>query len=116
MVQLISLLSGQKRYADAEAWLHKYMAQKPQDAAARVQLARLLAAQGKSQEAIAALQPLSGPAASPAINRALAGLYLDNKQYAEAAPLLRQLLEKNQTDGQLHFFFGRPQPHHLKHV
>ena len=53
MVMLINLLSRQKRYPEAEAWLTKYVAKNPQDSKARLQLGRFLASQGKSQEAIA---------------------------------------------------------------
>jgi Flp pilus assembly protein TadD len=116
MAQLIDLLIAQKRYADADAWLRKYADQNPQDTRARVQLGHLLAAEGKTAEAIAALQPLSGPGANPAINRALAELYLDNKQYTEAAPLLQQVLEKNQTDPQLHMDLGTALLHQLKYA
>jgi superkiller protein 3 len=116
MAQLIDLLIAQKRYADAEAWLRKYAAQNPQDAQARAQLGRLLAAEGKTSEAIATLQPLSGPGTSPATNRTLAELYLDNKQYAEAAPLLQQAMEKNQADPQLHMDLGLALLHLLKYA
>ncbi len=116
MAQLIDLLIAQKRFADADAWLHKYAAQNPQNAAARAQLGRLLAAEGKTADAIAMLQPLSGPAASPAINRTLAELYLDNKQYAEATPLLEQALEKIRNDPQLHLDLGIALLHQLKYA
>ncbi len=116
MAQLIDLLIAQKRYADADAWLRKYAIQNRQDARARVQLGRLLAAEGKTSEAIATLQPLSGPGASPATNRTLAELYLDNKQYAEAAPLLQEALEKNQADPQLHMDLGLALLHQLKYA
>lgn len=116
MVRLIDLLIAQKRFADAEAWLRKYTAQNPQDSSARAQIGRLLAAEGKISEAIAVLQPLSGAAANPAINRSLAELYLDNKQYAEAAPLLQQALEKDQADPQLHLDLGVALLHQLKYA
>jgi Flp pilus assembly protein TadD len=116
MTQLIDLLIAQKRYADADAWLRKYADQNPQDARARVQLGHLLAAEGKTAEAIATLQPLSGPGANPDVNRALAELYLDNKQYAEAAPLLQQVLEKNQADPQLHMDLGTALLHQFKYA
>ena len=53
--RLISLYLKQKRFADAESWLHKYISANPQNAAAQLQLGKLLAAEGKTQEAIAAL-------------------------------------------------------------
>jgi tetratricopeptide (TPR) repeat protein len=116
MAQLVNLLSSQKRYVDAETWLHKYVAQNPKDTAASVQLGKLLAAEGKTKDAIAVLQPLSGPAASPDINRTLAELYLDDKQYAEAAPLLQKSLEKNQADPQLRLDLGLALLHQLKYA
>src|SRR5262249_25109946 len=114
MAQLIDLLTGQTRFTDAESWLNKYVAQNPQSGSARAQLGRLLALQGKKDEAIAMLQPLSGPGASPAINRELAALYLDNKQYAEATPLLKMALEKSPDDPQLHVDLGVALLHQLK--
>jgi Flp pilus assembly protein TadD len=116
MAQLVDLLIRQKRYNDAETWLRKYVEQNPQDANARVQMARLLVAEGNKPEAIAMLQPLSGPAAGPALNRELAGLYLENKQYAEAMPLLRQALEKNANDPQLRLDLGIALLHQLKYA
>jgi Flp pilus assembly protein TadD len=116
MAGLIDLLISQKRYADADTWLRKYADQNPQDIRARVQLGRLFAAEGKTSDAIATLQPLSGPGASPIVNRTLAELYLDSKQYAEAAPLLQQALEKNQTDPQLHLELGTALLHQLKYA
>jgi tetratricopeptide (TPR) repeat protein len=106
IAKLIDLLIAQKRYADAESWLNKRLAQNAQDATTRLQLGRLQAAEGKNQEAIATLLPLSGATASPEINRDLADLYLAEKQYAEAAPLLQQLLENNPKDAQLHMDLG----------
>ena len=54
---LIGLYLKQKRFADAETWLHKYIAANPQNTAAQLQLGKLLAAEGKPQEAIAVLEP-----------------------------------------------------------
>jgi tetratricopeptide (TPR) repeat protein len=113
--KLIDLFIAQKRYADAEGWLNKRLAQNAQDATTRLQLGRLQAAEGKNQEAIATLLPLSGAAASPEINRDLADLYLAEKQYAEAAPLLQQLLENNGKDAQLHMDLGAALLHQHKY-
>jgi Flp pilus assembly protein TadD len=115
LAQLLDLLIAQKRYADAETWLHKYIEQNPQDTAGRVQLGRILAAEGKTTEAITLLQPLNQAGAGSSLNRTLGELYLDNKQYAEAAPLLQQALAQNQTDPQLHMDFGVALLHQLKY-
>lgn len=116
MARLIDLLRAQKRYADADAWLRKYAAQNPQDANAQLQLARLLAAEGKKEEAIAILKPLAGPAASAALNQQLAELYLDNKQYADAAIVLQQALAAGPRDPLLHFDLGLSLLHQLRYA
>jgi tetratricopeptide (TPR) repeat protein len=116
MAQLIDLLIAQKRYTDAETWLHKYADQNPQDAASHVQLGRILAAEGKTAEAIAILEPLSRTAPSPALDRTLGELYLDNKQYAQAGPLLQQAVGQNPRDPQLHMDLGLALLHQLKYA
>ena len=112
--RLINLLIKQKRYADAEPWLQKYIAQNPQDPAARVDLARLLAAENKLPDAISVLQPASG--ASPEAARELADLYVQNKQYALAEPLYRQLLSASPNDAQLHLGLGVSVLYQLKYA
>jgi Flp pilus assembly protein TadD len=116
MSSLIKVLGKQKRYDDAAAWLQKYVAQNPQDAKARVQLARLLASQNKTADAIAVLQPVNGATADPAVSRELAELYLQNKQYQQAAPLYQQALAGNPNDSELHFGLGLAQMHQLKYA
>jgi Flp pilus assembly protein TadD len=115
MAQLINLLASQKRYADAEVWLSKYLDQNPQDASARVQYARLLASEGKETEAIAALQAV-GPTARPAVAKELADLYLAGKQYKEAEAALQPLVEKDQRDPQLHLDLGIALLYQLKYA
>lgn len=112
--RLVNLLIQQKRYAGAEPWLKKYIAQNPQDPAARVDLARVLGSENKLPDAIAVLQPAS--AASPEAARELADLYVQNKQYALAEPLYRQLLSANPNDAQLHFGLGVSVLYQLKYA
>ncbi|HEX5433124.1 MAG TPA: tetratricopeptide repeat protein [Candidatus Angelobacter sp.] len=113
---LINLLLKQKRYADAKPWLQKYIAQHPQDPSARVDMARLLAAENKVPDAIAVLQPVSGAAGSPSATRELADLYLQNKQYALAEPLYRQLLSASPNDATLHLDLGVSVLYQLKYA
>jgi tetratricopeptide (TPR) repeat protein len=113
--RLIGLYLKQKRYSDAETWLHKYMAANPQNAAAQLQLGKLLAAEGKSQEAIATLEPVYKASPDPKIARDLAGLYLETKRYPAAADLLRPLIAQNPTDAQLHLDYGTALMHQLKY-
>ena len=116
MAKLIDLLRSQKRDADAETWLRKYVAQNPQDARASVQLARLLIAEGKKDEASAILKPMTGSAAGWQANQELGELYLDNKEYAEATPLLQQAVAANPRDAQLHYDLGVALLHQLKYA
>jgi tetratricopeptide (TPR) repeat protein len=116
MLRLINVLIQQKRYPDATTWLQKYITQDPQDASARVDLARLLASNGKVADAIAVLQPAAGSAGDRNATRELAQLYLQNKQYALAAPLYQQLLSTNANDAQLHAGLGVSLLYQLKYA
>jgi len=116
MAKLIDLLRAEKRDAEGETWLRKYVAQNPRDMRASVQLARLLIAEGKKDEAAAVLKPLTESPAGAQVNQELGELYLDNKQYAEAAPLLQQALAANPGDPQLHYDLGMALLHLLKYA
>jgi tetratricopeptide (TPR) repeat protein len=113
--RLISLYLKQKRFADAETWLHKYISANPQNAAAQLQLGKLLAAEGKTQEAIAVLEPLYKNSPDSKLARDLASLYLETKQYPAAADLLRPLIQQSPTDAQLHLDYGTALMHQLKY-
>jgi len=113
--QLIGLYLKQKRFADAESWLHKYIAANPQNTAAQLQLGKLQAAEGKPQEALATLEPLYKASPDPKLARDLAALYLETKQYPAAADLLRPLITQNPTDPQLYLDYGTALMHQLKY-
>ena len=113
--RLIDLYLKQKHYADAESWLRKYISANPQNTAAQAQMGKLLAAQGKSQEAIAALEPVYKTSADPKIAAELASLYLDTKQYAAASTLLRGLIEQSPNDAQLLLDYGSALMHQQKY-
>jgi tetratricopeptide (TPR) repeat protein len=113
--QLISLYLRQKRFADAESWLRKYISANPQSAAAQLQLGKLLAAEGKPQEAIAALEPVYKAAPDPKIAGVLASLYLETKQYPAAADRLRPLIAQNPNDPQLYLDYGSALMHQFKY-
>jgi Flp pilus assembly protein TadD len=115
MALLIDFLNRRQRYAEAESWLRKYLTQNPGDPSAVVLLGTTLAAEGKSDEAIALLQPLSTPS-SFGINQTLAELYVDQKKYAVATPLLQQLLEHNPSDPYLHLRLGIALRHQLQYA
>jgi tetratricopeptide (TPR) repeat protein len=113
--RLIGLYLKQKRFADAESWLHKYISANPQNTAAQLQLGKLLAGEGKMQEAIDMLEPLYKSSPDPKLARALASLYLETKQYPAAADLLRPLIAQSPTDAQLHLDYGTALMHQLKY-
>lgn len=113
---LISLYIRQKRYADAETWLKKYIAANPQNSAAQLELGKLLTAEGKTQEAIAQLAPAYQSSPDPKTARLLADLYIDAKQYPAAAALLQPLAAQNPQDAQLHFDYGSALLHQLKYA
>jgi tetratricopeptide (TPR) repeat protein len=114
--RLIGLYLKQKRYADAETWLRKYMSANPQNMAAQIQLAKLLAAQGKNKDAIAILEGLNTPSTDPKVAGELAGLYLENKQYDDAARLFQELTRNAPNDAQLHRAYGTALLHQLKYA
>jgi tetratricopeptide (TPR) repeat protein len=103
--RLIDLYLKQNRLPEAETWLQKYLTAHPQDTAAHVQMARILMAEGKTQEAASALEPLRN-SPDPAVRRELASLYMEGKQYDAAAAILQDLLQKNSADAQLHWNLG----------
>lgn len=114
--RLIGLYLKQKRFADAESWLHKYISANPQNSAAQLQLGKLQAAEGKTQEAIATLEPLYKVSPDPRTARDLASLYLETKQYPAAADLLRPLIVQSPADAQLHLDYGTALMHQLKYA
>ena len=77
---------------------------------------RGLAAEGKTTEAIAALQSINNSAADPAVSHELASLYLDSKQYDAAAKILQDLVQKNPKDGELHCNLGSAFLHQHKYA
>jgi len=115
VARLIDLYLKQKRYADAETWLRKYMAGNPQNVAAQVQLSKLLLAQGKTKEAISILESVNTAAPDPKATRELAGLYLEDKQYNDAARLFQELTQNGAQDAQLHRDYGTALLHLLKY-
>jgi tetratricopeptide (TPR) repeat protein len=113
--RLIALYLGQKRYADAETWLRKYSAANPSNTGAKTQLGKILAAEGKTQEAITFLESAYNAAPDPNLARELAALYLEAKQYDSAANLLQPLAAQSQKDAQLHLDYGSALLHQHKY-
>ncbi len=96
------------RLPEAEAELRKLVAAHPDQAGARVQLGRVLAAEGKNDDAIAELQ--AGAKLAPAdvsLQRDLADLYFIAKKNDLAEATYRTLLTASPNDAVLHQDLGK---------
>jgi tetratricopeptide (TPR) repeat protein len=97
-----------RRFAEAEEYLRKLVAAHPREAAAHIQLGRVLAAQGKNDEAIAELQTVAKPAAADvSVQRDLADLYFAAAKNEEAETAYRALLATHPNEAELHHDLGR---------
>lgn len=97
-----------RRFPEAEEYLQKIVAAQPGNAAAHVQLGRVLAAQGKNDAAAAELQ--AGAKLVPAdasVQRDLAELYATLGKNDQAEAEYRQLLANTPSDPELHRGLGQ---------
>jgi tetratricopeptide (TPR) repeat protein len=111
LAALSNLYMKAKRFPEAEAALRKYIGLGPFDGAAHVQLGRVLAAEGKNEEALKEFEwGMQGiNLGSPTGNwdgRELAALYETNKKYDQAAAQYKLLLQQNPDDPELHRALG----------
>lgn len=105
---LANLYMRGRRFPEAEEYLRKVVAARPENAAAHIQLGRVLAAEGKDDAAVAELQ--AGAKYAPAdvsVQRDLADLdtTLGKNDQAEAA--YRALLARYPNDPDLHRALGQ---------
>lgn len=112
--KLITLYLKQKRLPDAEIWLRRYIDKNPRSAVAQASLGKVLAAEGRTLEAIAVLQTANID--DPQISRQLALLYMENKQYDQAATLLQALIQGNPDDAELYLNLGEALLHQHKYA
>jgi tetratricopeptide (TPR) repeat protein len=97
-----------RRFPEAETELRKLVAAHPDEAAARIQLGRVLAAEDKNEDAIAELE--AGAKLAPAdisLRRDLADLYVLAKKNDQAEVAYRKLLAANPNDAALHQSLGK---------
>lgn len=97
-----------KRLPEAEVELRKLVALHPSEGAARIQLGRVLAAEGKNDDAIAELE--AGAKLAPedvSLQRDLADLYVIAKKYDQAETAYRTLLTASPNDAALHQSLGK---------
>ncbi|HEY3972270.1 MAG TPA: tetratricopeptide repeat protein [Candidatus Sulfotelmatobacter sp.] len=101
------------RLSEAEVELRKLAAVHPDRADVRIQLGRVLAADGKYDEAIAELQEgaklqsAKPTPPDPTLQRDLADLYVEAKKYDQAEAAYRALLTANPNDAALHQSLGK---------
>jgi tetratricopeptide (TPR) repeat protein len=105
---LANLYMQEKRFPDAEAMLRKLAAANTGDAVLHTQLGRVLAAEGKYDEASSEMDAgIKLAPKDPSALRDLADLELLSKKYVEAEPLYRQLLKTQPNDADLHHSLGK---------
>jgi tetratricopeptide (TPR) repeat protein len=105
---LANLYMLEKRFPDAEAMLRKLAGTRSGDAILHLQLGRVLAAEGKYDEASSEMEAgvKLAPNDSSAL-RDLADLDLLSKKYSEAEPRYRRLLNAQPKDADLHHSLGK---------
>jgi len=102
---LVNVSIAAKQYDEAEKNVREYLASNSADPQAHLLLGRLLAAQGKNEEALAQLSG-AGNNSDPQVLREKAGLLMAVKRDAEALPIYKQLVEQSENDAQLHSQYG----------
>ncbi len=108
MSALTNYYMAQHRYPDAENLLRKLVVVRPDDAGGHIQLGRMLAITGKSQEAAVELETgLKLDAADEDAQRDLAEVYVDLKNFAASEKLYSALVSKYPNDASLHQKLGR---------
>jgi len=108
LAALTNLYMRQKRFGDAETLLRQLEGLHPDDAAAHLQLGRMLAISGKNEEAITELE--SGLKLDPGdrdAQRDLAELYSDAGKFADAERLYASLVVAYPNDPNIHEGLGR---------
>ena len=112
VIGLANIYMRRKQFPEAEAQLRKIGAAHPNQAALHIQLARVLAAQGKNDEAIAEFEMglRGGDLAKSGLTdpqRELADLYYAAGKNDQAEAAYRALLAKQPSDPVLHRELGR---------
>ena len=106
-IGLTNLYMKSGRLSEAEPLLRRLAAERPDDAGIHLQLGRVLAAQGKKDDAIAEIQTALklAPADSDA-QRDLAELLVESKKLPDAEQVYRDLIEGHPNDAELHQLLG----------
>lgn len=108
MTALTNFYMAQRRFSDAENLLRKLVILHPNDAAAHIQLGRMLAISGKNDDAVAELQSgLKLDPSDPNAQRDLADLYVQMHKFSDAEQLYKALLNGSPNDASLHHSLGQ---------
>lgn len=102
---LVNIALESKQYGEAEGDIRQYLTLAPSDQQAHLLLGRLLAAQGKGDEALAELNR-AGDENDPAVLREKAELLTAVKREADAIPLYQRLIGSNGNDAELRYNYG----------
>jgi tetratricopeptide (TPR) repeat protein len=102
---MVNVSITSKEYGEAEKSIRQYLASSSSDPKAHLLLGRLLAAQGKNEEALAELSA-AGNENDPLVLREKAGLLMAVNRNAEALPVYKRLLEQSSNDAQLRYEYG----------
>jgi tetratricopeptide (TPR) repeat protein len=99
---LSHLLIAEKKYSDAEPLLKSALTRDPDDPTLNTQYAALLSAEGKSDEAVAALEKLHKMEPQDReVAMMLADAYVDGKNYEKADAVYANLLTATPNDAEL---------------
>jgi len=106
-IGLTNLYMKSGRLGEAEPLLRRLAAERPDDAGIHLQLGRVLAAQGKKEDAITEIQTSLklAPADSDA-QRDLADLLVQSKKLPDAEQVYRDLIKAHPNDAELHQLLG----------
>ena len=102
---MVNVAIARKNYSEAEADVRQYLAAVPSDRQAHLLLGRLLATEGKNDEALAELTQARDEN-DPAALRERAELLSALQREADALPLYKRLVEENGSDAQLRYEYG----------
>jgi tetratricopeptide (TPR) repeat protein len=102
---LVNIAVVSKQYAEAEANVRQYLGTTPNDSQAHLLLGRLLAAQGKNDEALHELDA-AGNQNDPAVLREKAALLSAVHRESDAIPIYKLLVNGSSNDAQLRYEYG----------
>lgn len=103
---MANIYSTQKNYSGAESQLRKLLAIDPGNTNARIQLGRVLAAEGKSEEAAEFLTADKSGSNDPRAALELGTMLVKAGKYAEAEQQFRVAVEEMPQDAEAHFALG----------